>query len=99
MRGARGDVARTTASAASQATSDLNMPAPHRASATDGTPPHGSRRRDLDVPLRALSLPVTRDLYSVRPRAGLIGLMFRSYTVHGTRSVPPGQHYAFSSGT
>ena len=44
-------------------------------------------------------LPFSRDLYSVRPRAGLLGLMFRSYTVHDIQSVPRGERYAFSQPT
>ena len=46
-----------------------------------------------------MSLPFSRDIYSVRPRAGLLGLMFRSYAIHDIRSVPPGEHYAFSRQT
>jgi hypothetical protein len=46
-----------------------------------------------------VSLPFSRDLYSVRPRAGLFGLMFRSYTIHDIQSVPRGEHYAFSQQT
>ena len=46
-----------------------------------------------------MSLAFSRDLYSVRPRAGVFGLMFRSYTVHDIRSVPGGEHYAFSAET
>jgi hypothetical protein len=48
---------------------------------------------------RPVILPFSREMYSVHPRAGLLGLMFRSYTVHDIRSVPRGEHYAFSQQT